>query len=311
VAIVFLSGWIHANTALLAEIIVNILLGFSLQVVLRAGVFSVAGVGFFTVGAYTAGILAVHGVAAPLAILLGIIGTMVCGYLISIPLLRLSGHYLAIATIAFDLVVTVIASSGGKLTGGALGLVDIPVSVGLLQLVIALVVTAFVCAMLERGRPGRSIVLMATDGDLAQTLGLGAGSIRRALFVYSAALGAIAGAGYALMFNAVTPDQAGFNLVATVLSLAVIGGLRSWLGCVIGGILVTSAPYWLSGIGEWAQLGYGVLLLIVILWAPSGILGAIRSVPIGSWNRPGTPGVPTPTSTVLVPADASTAKEQA
>jgi branched-chain amino acid transport system permease protein len=259
------SSWIHAHSALLADIIINIVLGFSLQVVLRAGVFSVAGVGFFTVGAYTSGILTVHGMAAPLAILCSIAGSMLLGYLISIPLLRLSGHYLAIATIAFDLVVTVIASNGGTLTGGALGLVAIPVSVTLTQLTIALVILAVICSMLERGRVGRTIVVLASDDQVATTLGVGARSIRRSLFVYSAALGAIAGSGYALMFNAVTPDQAGFNLVATVLSLAVIGGLRSWLGCAIGGILVTSAPYWLSGIGKWAQLGYGVLLLATIL----------------------------------------------
>ena len=309
----FGSGWIDAHTALLAEIIINILLGYSLQVVLRAGVFSVAGVGFFTLGAYTSGILAVHGVAAPLAILLGILGSMIVGYLISIALLRLSGHYLAIATIAFDLVVTVIASNGGRLTGGATGLVAIPVSVGLPQLLIALVVFSFICATLERGRTGRSIVVLASDSDLAVTLGMGTRSIHRALFVYSAGLGAIAGSGYALMFNAVTPDQAGFNLVATILSLAVIGGLGSWLGCVIGGILITSAPFWLTGIGKWAQLGYGILLLAVILWVPTGILGALRSIRFGSRRPPTTHDTRRPTASggPLIPADGRPAKEPA
>jgi branched-chain amino acid transport system permease protein len=307
------SAWIHAHTALLAEIIINILLGFSLQVVLRAGVFSVAGVGFFTLGAYTSGILAIHGIASPLAILLAIVASMAVAYLISIPLLRLSGHYLAVATIAFDLVVTVIAANGGSLTGGALGLVAIPVSVGLPQLAAALVVLAFICAMLERGRPGRTIAVLASDGDLAATLGISGRSIHRALFVYSAAIGAIAGSGYALMFNAITPDQAGFSLVATILCLAVIGGLRSWLGSVIGGIIITSAPFWLSGIGQWAQLGYGVLLLAAILWAPSGILGALRVIrprrrqpPVAA--SPGTPGTP---AGPLVPASANAAKERA
>jgi branched-chain amino acid transport system permease protein len=305
------SGWIHAHTALLAEIIINILLGLSLQVVLRAGVFSVAGVGFFTLGAYTAGILAVHGVASPLAILLAVAGCMAFGYLISIPLLRLSGHYLAIATIAFDLVVTVIASNGGTLTGGALGLVAIPVSIGLPQLLIALVVLGFICAMLERGRPGRSIVVLASDSDLAATLGMKTRSIHRALFVYSAAIGAIAGCGYALMFSAITPDQAGFNLVATILCLAVIGGLRSWLGCVIGGILITWAPFWLSGLGKWAQLCYGVLLLATILWAPSGILGALRATWTGRRKRPVTHHTRSPgTPDSLVPASAKPAKER-
>jgi branched-chain amino acid transport system permease protein len=272
------GAWVHTHSALLAEIVINILLGYSLQVVLRAGVFSVAGVGLYTVGAYTSGILAVHGVPGWVAIAIGVVASGAVAYLISIPLLRLSGHYLAIATIAFDLVVTVVASNGGHLTGGALGLVGIPISVSLQELVVALVIFSLLCACLERGRIGRTIVVIAADDEVAATVGVGARAIRRTLFVYCAGIGAFAGGCYALMFNAVTPDQAGFSLVVTILSLAVIGGIMSWLGCVIGGILVTASPYWLSSIGKWSQLAYGVVLLAAILWAPTGLLGAAQDL---------------------------------
>jgi len=120
-------GWYEANLVLIEATFLNFLLALSIQVPLRLGVFSFAGVGSYGLGAYTAAILTLrYDVPAFVAIGAAVLLAAVVGYLFSLLVARLNGLYLAMATIAFVLIIAVLATNGGELTGGANGLPGVP-----------------------------------------------------------------------------------------------------------------------------------------------------------------------------------------
>jgi branched-chain amino acid transport system permease protein len=270
-----LSGWFGSNEALVQNALVLTLLGFSFQVALRAGVFSLAGVGFYAVGGYTAAILVQHGWAAVTAIATALIAAAAVGLVLALILGRLRTLYLAMATVAFDLLVQILAENL-NVTGGVVGLFGIPVKVTTLSVALLVAVSALVLWRLERGVIGRTTEALRVDEHLAATLGVDIVRQRVVAFVLSAVLGALAGALNALMFNTLAPSQVGFELIVAGLTVIVIGGTSSWLGPVIGAFIVTWLPDWLAFAGEWRIPVQGAIVIIMVLYASDGIVGLLQ-----------------------------------
>src|SRR5207244_6641832 len=101
------------------------------------------------------------------------------------------------------------------------------------------------------------------------------------VFAISAALGALSGSLYVLAFSTIQPPTAGFTLIITTLTMAVIGGVSSWIGAVIGTVIITWLPSVVAAIGAYRQLVYGVVLVLVVMYAPDGVLGVINS----AWRK--------------------------
>jgi branched-chain amino acid transport system permease protein len=198
------------------------------------------------------------------------------GYGFGRPLARLRGLYLAMATLAFDLVLPVLLSNGGSFTGGSLGLYGIPVAVNTGTLVAIVVVVIYAISQLERGWMGRASLALRSDEDLARSMGIRVARERYLAFAVSAGLGGLAGSLDGMLFRAVSPSTASFGVITLVLAMAIIGGRESWLGAIIGAYLVTWLPQWLGFIGLYQDLFFGLILVAVMLFFPDGLLGAIQ-----------------------------------
>jgi branched-chain amino acid transport system permease protein len=269
-------GYFTQNEVLFQQTLVYMILAISIQVVLRCGVVSLASVGFYTLGSYAGAILSKHGRPSLAILLVVMIVSGLLGYAFGRPLARLRGLYLAMATLAFDLVLPVLLSNGGSFTGGSLGLYGIPVTVNTGTLVVVVVVVIYVISQLERGWMGRASLALRSDEDLARSMGIRVARERYLAFAVSAGLGGLAGSLSGMLFRAVSPSTTGFGVITLVLAMAIIGGRESWLGAIIGAYLVTWLPVWLGFIGLYQDLFFGLILVAVMLFFPDGLLGAIQ-----------------------------------
>lgn len=261
--------------ALLQNILVFALLAFSIQVALRAGVFSLAGVGCWAIGGYTVAILTDRGVAPVLAILAALVLAAAVSWLLALLLVRLRGLYLALATVAFDLLVTVIATNGGDLTGAANGLFGVPLALDTTQVEVIVAVVAVVLTVLELGFFRRAFEVIREDEELAVAFSVDSKRMRRFAFVLSGVIGALSGAVAVLLFGAISPTESGFSLIVLALTMVIVGGFNSWVGALIGAALITWLPVGLQGFSSWWNVIYGGVLIVMAVYVPGGILGVL------------------------------------
>jgi len=270
-------SWFSDNETLIQAALTMTLLAFSLQVCLRAGIASFAGVGLWAVGGYTAAALVQHGWTTPLAIVVAIGLSVAISVALALVLGRLHSLYLAMATIAFVLLLQIVARTWDGVTGGADGLYAIPVTLTTGWLIVFVAVTAGVVWARGRGRSGRTSELLRVDQALAPSLGVDVRRQRVAAFALSGALGALAGAANALLFNALSPDQFGFTLIVDVLMALVIGGMTSWAGPLLGAVIVTWLPTWLSFLGNARPMVQGAIVVLMVVYLPDGLVGIVRA----------------------------------
>jgi branched-chain amino acid transport system permease protein len=271
------SDFFSSNLVLVQSTLTGLLLALSIQVPLRMGVFSFAGAGSYGIGAYAAGILVLRYEFGPLtAIALTALGTAVIGLLLGSLISKLNGLYLAMATVAFDLIISVVAINGGELTGASTGLFGIITDFSMIQMVVLTVAALALVAMSEVGRLGRRVDTVRDDPELAASMGINVRRYRLAAFVVSGALGGLAGAMNVLVRSTVGPLDIGFGLIVLALTMIIVGGSRSWKGALIGAVIFTWLPDLLTVIGEWQELVYGVIVAIAAIFLPRGIYGVLQ-----------------------------------
>jgi branched-chain amino acid transport system permease protein len=271
------SDFFSSNLVLVQSTLTGLLLALSVQVPLRMGVFSFAGAGSYGIGAYAAGILVLRYEFGPLtAIALTAVGTAVIGLLLGALISKLNGLYLAMATVAFDLIISVVAINGGELTGASTGLFGIITDFSMTQMVVLTVAALALVAMSEVGRLGRRVDTVRDDPELAASMGINVRRYRLAAFVVSGALGGLAGAMNVLVRSTVGPLDIGFGLIVLALTMIIVGGSRSWKGALIGAVIFTWLPDLLSVIGEWQELVYGVIVAVAAIFLPRGIYGVLQ-----------------------------------
>jgi branched-chain amino acid transport system permease protein len=274
-----MMDWYMSNSVVIQATMTTLLLALSIQLPLRMGVFSFAGVGCFGIGGYTAAILFTKfsmGTWPAIAI-----GTLLAGvlcYLLGLIIHKLSGLYLGMATIAFTLIVAVVATNGGTLTGGASGLFGALGGITNLHVFLLLAVVIIGLAISEFGRFGRKIDTVREDPELAAALGINVTSYRKMTFLASGLIGGLAGAVTTLLRSTITPAEVNFHMVVTVLTVIIIGGSSSWLGALIGAIIITWLPTVLSVVAEWESIIYGFLVALAAIFLPSGILGLAKNL---------------------------------
>lgn len=282
----FLASW----EVFFQTVLVNALLAFSVQIALRAGVFSLAGVGCWAIGAYTLSILSLRGVNSVAAIAAAVAIACVVSYVLALVLVRLRGLYLGMATVAFNQMVGVAIINGGQLTGGEMGLYGINAPVTTLQLVL---VAAAVCVMLwamERGVLGRAYNIVRDDESLAESLAIDSAGLRRFAFVLSGAVGALGGALNAMLLGIASPTDADFPVIVIALTMVIVGGFHSWRGALLGAALILWLPiglqsFGIKGMQEWWSVIYGALILFIAVYFPKGLLGALQKLRLLAVNR--------------------------
>jgi branched-chain amino acid transport system permease protein len=186
---------------------------------------------------------------------------------------KLAGLYLAMATVAFDLIITVIANNGGDWTGGATGLYGVLTDFTMSTMFLLTLVALVLVMATERGRTGRRVDAVREDPELAASTGIKVRRYRLAAFVISGALGGLAGSMNVLVRSAVAPTDIGFHLIVLALTMIIVGGSLSWRGAVIGAIIFTWLPDVLTFIGDWQEVVYGLLVALAAIFIPRGIYG--------------------------------------
>lgn len=254
---------------------INALLALSLNVTLSAGMLSLGNAAFAAVGGYTAGILSVHFNLPYAASLAG--GTCAAGLVglvIGLPVLRLRGVFLAMATLAFGEVVR-LAAVNLDITGGAEGLTGIPNVTTTWMIYLVLAGAAYFIAVLRRSRLGWGLVSMREDETAAASLGIPITYYKVVAFVIGAMLAGLAGGLYAHLNYLITPRDYSFFVAVDLLIYNIVGGTGVWYGPILGAAMLTALPEVLRGLGVTAgpiRMGInGLILLLVILFLPNGL----------------------------------------
>jgi branched-chain amino acid transport system permease protein len=191
--------------------------------------------------------------------------------LIGRPTLRLSGVYLAMATLAFGEVVRILILNAEGITGGALGLNGIPQLTRWFDVALAVGLTLYVLLRLARSRIGRTMRAICQDETATELMGLNVRAYKLFVFVLGGALAGLAGALNAHFTYFISPNEYGFERAVEILAMGVLGGTGSPWGAVIGGVLITLLPELLRGLGHYRPLINGVVLIVIILYSPRGI----------------------------------------
>lgn len=250
----------------------NVLLALSIYLTLSCGLLSVANAAFMGIGAYSAALITVHShTPFLLALLAGSLLPAMTALVIGRPTLRLSGVYLAMATLAFGEVVRIVILNTEGLTGGALGLNGIPQMTNGLHVGLALAGTLYVLLRLAGSRVGRSMTAISQDETATELMGVNVRAFKLFAFVGGAGLAGLAGALNAHFTYFISPNEYGFDRAVEILAMGVLGGTGSPWGAVVGGVLITLLPELLRGLGDYRPLINGLILIVIILYSPKGI----------------------------------------
>src|SRR6266576_492593 len=265
------SFWATYSTLVLS-VGTNILLALSIYLTLACGLLTVANAAFMGLGAYTAALLTLNtGTPFFPTLVAGGLLPAAIALLIGGPTLRLSGVYLAMATLAFGEVVRILILNAGDLTGGALGLNGIPQLTGCLDVALAVAVALYIFVRLAHSRIGRTITAICQDEVATEVMGLNVRAYKLFSFVAGAVLAGLAGALNAHLTFFISPNEYGFERGVEILAMGVLGGTGSPWGAVLGAVLITMLPELLRGLGHYRPLINGVILIVIILYSPKGI----------------------------------------
>lgn len=276
-------NWFASIEGFLHGIFVATLLATSLQIAMRAGVFSLATFAFYGLGAYGSGYVLLNSDLPFLfVVVLVLLVLLILAAGFAALLSRLRGLYLAMATIALVLLVQTAAVGLTDITNGALGMYGVKRTI---TLPIEVVIVAFVlalAALTQRGVGGRRVLAMRKDHALAAALGINVRWRQGAAFVISCGLGALAGIVQINALTVFTPDDMGFGLIISILTVLVLGGTWHWFGPFIGAIVVISMPSWLGPLGNWKEVLQGGLIVLVLIYMPGGLtdllMKAVRTI---------------------------------
>jgi len=280
----------RAHQLLLAQIGINALLTLSMYLTLRAGMLTLANVGFMAVGAYTSVLLHVNGhLPLLLAVLAGVLAAGLLAVPIGVPVLRLSGIFLAIATIGFGQVV-VGAILNIPLTGEGRGLTVPDASASLLPAYLSLVAVASVLWRVGRTRLGMAWDAIREDALAAAAQGIDVARYRLLAFVLGAVLAGYAGALEAHINFFIDTSLYTFQRVVGVLVFATLGGVARVAGPVVGSTILTALPDIIRFASSYRDGLYGVILIALVIFRPQGLLGSLVGRRRGAGvRRPGRP----------------------
>ena len=270
---------------LLALAAVHIIIAIGLNLLIGyTGQISLGHAGFMAIGAYASSLLMLK-LRFPFSLAFPVAGLIAgfFGFLLGFPALRLTGPYLAIATLGFGIAVAQVLVKWDSLSGGSIGIHPPKPSFGpfilsgethlyYLAIVMMLLMTIG-AANLMRSKIGRAFIAIR-DSDIAATaMGVNLTLYKTLAFAVSAFYAGIGGSLFAHLVGFISPES--FNLLVSIqfLSMIVIGGLASILGSILGAILLTALPYFLSGIKNLPMVIYGACLILVVMFEPHGLRG--------------------------------------
>lgn len=272
----FENFWqIYSNLVLTLGI--NAMLALSIYITLSCGMLSLANAAFMGIGAYTSSILTMS-YEAPFALALagGIAMPMLVAFILGKVTLHLSGVYLAMATLAFGEVVRITVLNTESITGGALGLNGIPNQTQWWHVLLALALVLAMLACLRRSKVGRAFEAIKEDETAAGLMGINTHTNKMLAFVLGACIAGLAGGLSAHLNYFIGPNEYGFDRAVEILTMAILGGINSLIGPVVGALFLTLLPELLRGLNDFRLVVNGLLLVLVVLFLPRGLWDPAR-----------------------------------
>lgn len=263
----------------------QILLFIGINLVITLGLNLITGVtgqlslghaAFMAIGAYAAAICTVaYHLPFALGLFLGGVAAALFGVVLGFPTLRLSGDYLAIATLGFAEIVRVV-NTNLKITNGAIGYYGIQKRVDLAMVLMVVAAAVAALAWLENSRNGRAMRAVREDEIAATASGVNTTFYKIQAFAVGAFFAGVGGGLYAHTTTFIQPTDFGFLKSVEQLSMVVLGGMGSIAGTALGTIVLTAAPELLRFMSNYRMLVYGAVLIVLMIFRPSGLLGGVN-----------------------------------
>lgn len=256
----------------------NLLMGY-------VGLINLGQAAFLAVGAYSTAILTTRlgwsfWATLPVSTLAG----AMLGAAVGMPSLRIGGHYLAMVTLGFGVIVNVFLVNLLPVTNGydGIGGIPAPVILGLplsnlfryyYLLILALAVVAAGIRFVRHSAIGRSLLAIREDEATARALGVRTLHLKTFAFMWCAAIAALVGSLYASLFGYISPDSFAVDNSILVLAMVLVGGLGSIAGAILGALVLTLLPEYLRFLGGYYQLVYATIIILTMLLLPNGLVG--------------------------------------
>jgi len=260
----------------------NLLLGL-------AGQISLGQAAFFGLGAYISGVLTATYAANPwIAMVVAVVVVGIIAFVLGFPILKLRGHYLAMATLGMGIIVYIIFNETVDITGGPSGLSGIPnlSTYGIIfntdmknyYLVWSFaIITILLSVNLSASRIGRALRAIHDSEVAARILGVNVRLLKVQIFTVSGILSALAGSLYAHTVQFISPASFGFNVSIELLTMVIIGGLGSIYGSFLGAAILTLLPELFRTLQDYDIVVYGIVLIVMTMFMPGGL---VRGVPL-------------------------------
>lgn len=257
-----------------------------------AGQISLGHAGFAGIGAYSCALAPVHlGVPPVLAIILGAVLSGALAWFVGRPILRLRGHYLAVATLGFGILISMVLSNEAQWTGGPDGM-SVP-DLGLKSLLGSfgfkvsssklwywvsagvMLIGALIALNLHVSPLGRVLRALHDSEVAAGTVGVNVANYKLAAFVISAVYTSVAGSQLALMNRFISPDVAGFLHSVELLTMTVLGGAATVFGAFIGAAILTALPQILTVFHDFEHVILGLIMMLVMIFMREGLIPSL------------------------------------
>jgi branched-chain amino acid transport system permease protein len=277
----FLNVLVFIGINTMLAVALNLLLGY-------AGQISLGHAAFFGLGAYISGVLTTRFPIDPwLAMVLAGFCAAGLAFVIGFPILKLKGHYLAMATLGFGIIMYIIFNETIGWTGGPSGLSNIPnLHIGALlfdndwnNYYLIWIFTLGVMLLsinLSQSRIGRALRAIHDSEVAARVMGVNARVLKVQIFTVSALLSAVAGSLYAHTMTFISPVAFGFNFSVELVTMVIIGGLGSIYGSFLGAAILTLLPELLRVFQDFDIVIYGLMLILITMFMPGGLISGLE-----------------------------------
>ncbi|MDH3378507.1 MAG: branched-chain amino acid ABC transporter permease [Gammaproteobacteria bacterium] len=272
---------INGGIAAIVCVGLNLLIGY-------AGQISLGHAGFFALGAYSSAILTDNYGWPPIASLsTGLFVVGLLAFVIARPILRLKGHYLAMATLGMGIIISIVLNQEVNLTGGPDGMPVSAFSVFGWEVnselawywIVggSLIVIVLLALNLIDSAVGRALRAVHGSEVAAQVAGIDSTRYKILIFVVSAVMAAYAGSLFAHYTGFLTPSEGGFFRSIEFVTMVVLGGMASVFGSVIGAAILTALPQFLTVFHDYEHVMFGLVMMLTMIFMPKGLLPSLRN----------------------------------
>ncbi|MBN2061350.1 MAG: branched-chain amino acid ABC transporter permease [Deltaproteobacteria bacterium] len=283
-------------THILILTVINIILSTSLRLITLTGLMSLATGGMMTLGAYTSTLLVIKlGFSTWLALLLAGVMSAVLACLAGFPFSRLKGIYFAIVTVFLSEMLALLAEQWRSLTGGSSGIYNIPrpdpiIIPGVLNLTFSskvsfyylicliMLLTLLVLYAIEHSRIGMTLNGIRQSDSLAESIGINCTGYKVLAFTIACFFPGVAGGFYAHYISTINPTTFGFLFTIYVIIYLVVGGMKSFIGPIIGAFIFTILPEVLRPLKEFQPYFFAGALMFVLFFMPEGLVGLPKRI---------------------------------